>query len=304
MCVIKYSFYGMTKYSVNNAHIHMDQNQNPLAKYFRAPGVSLRLPSQGRFQSADNVRFTATGEINVFPMRAADEMLLKSPDALMSGLAVEQVLKSCVPDLKDPKQLPTPDVDALLLAIRASTYGPEMTIEAECPECGAENAYGFDILTILDSVTPLAEEYAVRQGDEVIIYLRPFNFAGNSQISMVIFQETRKMQMLERDEVMTQEQRQAEINAAYHRLNHMNVQLVADCVEKVVVPEATVTDRRFISQFMHDMGKEDFAKVEAKLKEINDAGINKRHDVTCSKCNHEWQTTVEFDPTSFFGQSS
>jgi hypothetical protein len=283
----------------------MDQsNSNPLAKYFRAPGVSLRLPSMGRFQAPDNVRFTATGEINVLPMRAADEMLLKSPDALMSGMAVEQVLKSCVPDLKDPRQLPSPDVDALLLAIRASTYGPEMTVETTCPKCEHGNAYSFDVTEILDTVTPLADEYPVRLNDEVVAYLRPFNFNGSTQISMMVFQETRKMQLLERDESLSPEERQTQVNTSFKRLNHMNIQLVADCVEKVVTPEATVTEPAHIHQYVHNIGKEVFAKLEAQLKAINDGGINKTHAVKCVKCEHEWATVVEFDPASFFGQSS
>ena len=44
--------------------------------------------------------------------------------------------------------------------------------------------------------------------------------------------------------------------------------------------------------------------VEEKLAEINGAGINKKLDVQCTKCDHEWTTEVEFDPTSFFGNGS
>lgn len=283
----------------------MDQNKtNPLAAYFRAPGVSLRLPSMGRFQDPDNVRFTATGEINTFPMRAADEMLLKSPDALMTGLAVDQVIKSCVPDVKDPRMLPAPDVDALLLAIRASTYGPRMDVESNCPACGYENTFAFDILSILDTVKPLDEEYPVRLTDEVMVYVRPFNFAGSTQVSTLVFQETRKMQLLERDESMTPEDRQKQVNDSFQRLNHMNIQLIADCVEKVVVPNQTVTERQYITPYIHNISKEQFAKIEAMLKKINESGIQKTHHVTCTKCNHEWDTTVEFDPASFFGQDS
>jgi hypothetical protein len=283
----------------------MDQsNKNPLQKYFRTPGVSLRLPSGGKFQQADNVRFTSTGEINVLPMRAADEMLLKSPDALMSGMAVEQVLKSCVPDLKDPRQLPAPDVDALLLAIRASTYGSEMVIDADCPSCDTTNQYSFDIMGILDTVTQLESEYPVRMGDDVVAYVRPFNFDGSTRISMIVFQETRKLQILERDTDMAASDRQLEVNGSYQRLNHMNVQLVAECVERVVIPDTIVTDRVFIDQYIHEASKEQFSKIESKLKEINAQGINKVHPVTCAKCSHNWDTTVEFDPTNFFGPSS
>jgi hypothetical protein len=279
------------------------ENNNPLAKYFRQPGMACRLPSKGRFQDAANVRFTASGEVNVLPMRAADEMLLKSPDALMSGMAIEKVIASCVPDVKDPMQLPTQDVDALLLAIRAATYGPIMNIDIDCPECEHENEFAFDISHILDTVEELDDEYVVRLNDEIVVYLRPFNFRNSTQASLIAFQEARKVQMVDVDGV-SDDEKQRQLNSSYERINGMNVQMVADCVEKVVVPEGAVTDRQFISEFIHNVEQKSVARLETVLKNINQTGVNKKHPVACSKCGHEWESTVDFDPASFFGQNS
>lgn len=281
---------------------HSD-NTNPLLKYYRQPGITCRLPSNGRFQDKDNVRFTASGEISVLPMRAADEMLLKSPDALMSGMAIEKVIKSCVPDIKDPQQLPTPDIDTLLLAIRTATYGSAMNVETPCPMCGTENEYVFDVNTILSTVTPLADEYPVRLNDDIIVYLRPFNFKNSTQASLVAFQEARKVQLIDTDQ-FTDEEKQTQLNQSFDRINTMNVQMVADCVERVVVPEGSITNREHISAFIHNIEQKWVASVENQLKEINGAGINKVHEIDCAKCKHKWETTVEFDPASFFGQSS
>ena len=283
----------------------MEPNNNPLQKYFRQPGVTCRLPSNGKFQDADNVRFTASGEVSVLPMRAADEMLLKSPDALMSGMAIEKVIQSCVPDVKDPLQLPTPDVDTLLLAIRAATYGPEMGVESECPECAKINSYVFDVNTILDTVVPLEDSYSVRLSDDIVVDLRPFNFRNSTQASNIAFQEARKLQMIDNPE-STEEEKQTQLNSSYARINNMNVQMVADCVESVVVPEGRITDPKLISEFVHNIQQKWVAQLETKLKDINLAGINKGHEIQCNNkaCNHVWTTTIEFDPANFFGPSS
>jgi hypothetical protein len=281
---------------------HSD-NTNPLLKYYRQPGITCRLPSNGRFQDPDNVRFTSSGEIAVLPMRAADEMLLKSPDALMSGMAIEKVIKSCVPDVKDPQQLPSPDIDTLLLAIRTATYGPSMQVDTDCPSCGKTNTYDFDVNMILGTVTPLDEQYPVRLNDEILVYLRPFNFKNSTQASLVAFQEARKVQLIDNDQ-FTDEEKQMQLNQSFERINMMNVQMVADCVESVVTPDGAVTNREHISQFIHNVEQKWVANIEANLKAINGAGINKDHAVTCAHCKHEWETTVEFDPASFFGQSS
>ncbi len=280
----------------------MDQS-NPLAKYFRISNMSTRLPSGGKFQKDGNVAFTATGEVAVMAMRAADEMMLKSPEALMSGAAVEQLLLSCVPGLKNAQELPSPDVDVLLLAIRAATYGAEMQIESECPACEHENGYTVDINMILDTVTPLENEYSVRIDDNVVVYVKPFSFRSSTQISTTVFQETRKLQLA--DEMGSgPDERQAQMNESYRRLHNMNIQMIAECVQKVVTPEGTVTDPRNITEYVFNIARNESALIEAKIKEINKSGVNKEHDVVCQKCNHAWTTTVEFDPASFFGQDS
>lgn len=278
------------------------ENNNPLAKYFRQPGLSCRIPSRGNFQSPNNVTFTATGEVNVMPMRAADELLLKSPDALMSGLAIEKVIASCI-EIQDVMQLPTQDVDALLLAIRAATYGPLMGITATCPECEADNEYDVDISHILDTIVELEEEYVVRLNDEIIVYMRPFNFRNSTQASLVAFQEARKVQMADNDHT-SDDEKQKQLTSSYERINLMNIQMIADCVQKVIVPEGEITDRGHISDFIHNIQQKWVGMLETTLKSINDAGVNKMHPVACTACGHEWETTVDFDPASFFGQSS
>jgi hypothetical protein len=279
------------------------ENNNPLAKYFRQPGLSCRIPSRGRFQDETNVRFTATGEVNVLPMRAADELLLKSPDALMSGMAIEKVISSCVPDVKDVMQLPSQDVDALLLAIRSATYGPIMHVNSTCPECETENDFDFDLSHILDTIVELEDEYIVRLTDEIVVYMRPFNFRNSTQASLIAYQEARKVQLAD-NEHTSDEEKQRQLNSSYERINNMNIQMVADCVERVVTPEGEVTDRKFISDFVHNIEQKWVGQLEEKLKSINGTGVIKKHEVQCASCGHTWETIVDFDPSSFFGQGS
>lgn len=282
----------------------MEHNSNPLSKYFRASSVTTRIPSMGNFQEPGNVGFTATGEVAVMAMRSADEMIMKNPDALMSGLAVETILRSCVPSVKDFMQMPTPDVDALLLAIRAATYGNMMKIEADCPACEAENEYDFDIMYLLDTIKPLDKEYSLRINDEMVIYVKPYTYKGSIQISSTIFQETRKMQLLDQDPNTSDEDRQKQMNASFTRLHAVNIQMLAESIEKIVIPDGVITNRDHINEYIFNVDRSVTSMIENKVKEINNSGLNKHHHVTCAKCNHEWDTLVEFDPSNFFDQDS
>jgi hypothetical protein len=279
----------------------MDQlTNNPLLKYYRAPGIMVRLPSGGRFQSPGNVTTAPNGEVAVLPMRGADEMLMKSPEALMSGHAIEQTIKSCVPGILNPNELPAPDVDALLLAIRSATYGDQMDIECECPKCKQNNGFGFSISGILDTAQPLETEYPVRLSDDIIVYVKPFNLVASTKISLTAFQETRKMQILDQTGASEEERTQA-IKESIDAITKMNTKALSDSVEKVVVPEGTVYDPRMIHGFIDNISKDMLNKIEVALKAVNEAGVKKEQHVICAGCGHEFTTNVEFDPATFFG---
>ena len=57
---------------------------NPLQKYFRQPKIYINLPSQGMFNTVGSIE-NATGQLPIMSMTGMDELLLKTPDALMNG---------------------------------------------------------------------------------------------------------------------------------------------------------------------------------------------------------------------------
>ena len=94
---------------------------NPLQKYFRQPKIYLSLPSKGHWYPEGAIEMTENGELPVYAMTAKDELAFKTPDALLNGQSVVDVVKSCLPNIKDPWLMPSIDVDAILIAIRIAT---------------------------------------------------------------------------------------------------------------------------------------------------------------------------------------
>jgi len=115
------------------------QGQNPLAKHFRQPKIYLRLPSQGRFWPEGSIDMPENGELPVYSMTAKDELVLKTPDALINGQSTVNLIQSCVPNIKDGFAIPSLDLDALLVAIRIASYGEQLTITATIPNTDIEN---------------------------------------------------------------------------------------------------------------------------------------------------------------------
>ena len=112
-----------------------ENSANPLAKHFRQPAIYTKLPSQGEFWPAGALELPANGEVPIYPMTARDEIILRTPDALLNGQGVVDVLQSCCPSVKDAWKLPSIDVDAILIAVRIATYGNQLDVDATCPHC-------------------------------------------------------------------------------------------------------------------------------------------------------------------------
>jgi hypothetical protein len=73
--------------------------QNPLRKYFRQPKVFTTLPSRGKYYAEGVLDMPSTNELPVFAMTAKDELIIKTPDALLNGQATVDIIKSCIPNI-------------------------------------------------------------------------------------------------------------------------------------------------------------------------------------------------------------
>ena len=135
-----------------SAELKAFSEQNPLQKYFRQPKVYITLPSKGRFYKEGTLEMPENGELPVFAMTAKDELTMKTPDALLNGQATVDLIKSCIPSIIDPWQMPSIDMDASLIAIRIATYGEEMDITTKEPGTGEEKSFAVDLRQLLNKL--------------------------------------------------------------------------------------------------------------------------------------------------------
>jgi hypothetical protein len=72
------------------------KGKNPLANWFRQPKIYVNLPSKGKFYPAGSLDHSSTEEYAVYAMTAKDELMFKTPDAMISGQSTVEVIKSRV----------------------------------------------------------------------------------------------------------------------------------------------------------------------------------------------------------------
>ena len=192
------------------AENQIKQGSNPLQKYFRQVKNYMRLPSKGKFYPAGVLDMPATGELPVYAMTAKDELLFKTPDALMNGQATVDVIQSCVPNIKNAWAMPAADLDAVLIAIRQATYGSKMDFVSVCPHCNTKNEHSID-LGVLSVQIQCPDFNTSVLVDDLELFLKPQNYKEFNRASIENFEQQRILAVVS-DETMSEEEKIVKFN--------------------------------------------------------------------------------------------
>jgi hypothetical protein len=275
---------------------------NPLANYFRQPKLYMKLPSHGNYYPGDALDRSEIDEYAVYAMTAKDELMFKTPDALMNGQATVEVIKSCVPSIKNPWQMPSIDLDAVLVAIRIATYGDSMDITANCPSCNHFNEYALNLVNYLDHLTTFQYQSSITI-DPLTINIRPYSYKELNRTSLKTL-EQQKIFSIVNDETMPDEEKIEKFSESFVKLTHLTVEVIAGCIESIETPEGTVTDQNLILEFIQNSSSEIFNKLSEHISDMKEQMTLKAQDVECAECKHHWTVEVAMDQTNFFAKGS
>jgi hypothetical protein len=274
---------------------------NPLKNYFRKPGIWIKLPSQGKYYKNTITELNAQGEIPVYPMTAKDELILKNADALLNGSAIKQLIASCVPCIKDADEIPALDLDAILVAIRRSTYGEGYDVESEC-NCERKTTTQFtvNLNRVISSIKIINEIKPIDLGSGIKVFVKPVTVKSILNLNWIQFEQVRNLQMADQKDLTHEEQLNV-LNASHEVMLSTSIKTVCDCIEEVLLPDGiVVNDHAQIYEWASQMERPDFKKLETSLLEISELGINKEINVQCANCDKSFKTTLDLNPTTFF----
>jgi uncharacterized protein with PIN domain len=276
------------------------QTQNPLSGHFRAPKLYTLLPSQGRYYTDDIVEMPDNGELPIYPMTAKDELIMRNPDALLNGEAVTQVIASCVPNVKKSIKLMSNDVDALLLAIQGASYGDDISIRANCPECNVEVEGVISADDTLSAMSVLEDSYTFTTG-ELEFAVRPFTYETTIKAGIASFQSTRSLQAMA--DMPDDEDKLKVFNQSFVKMANVNFDIIVDSIQSITAPgeeePVVVTDRKQILEFMNNCESSIGKQVEEQIAQIGEIGIAKESEFMCEECDKTFRSSVAFDPVNF-----
>ena len=244
----------------------MQQPQaNPLSKYFRQPKLFASLPSNGKFYPAGALETTETGEYPIYSMTAKDELTMKTPDALLNGQATVELIKSCVPNIKDPWSLPSIDLDALLIAIRLATYGETMTLSIKTPVTGEEKDMSVNLRDILDNFANIEFEDVVTSGD-MTVYIRPLTYKEFTKSALKTFEQQRIFNIVNDEQISDEDKLQAFTNS-FAKLTDLTVDMMANHISAIEIGDTRVDNKQHIDEFMKNADKSFYGAISKHLEE-------------------------------------
>jgi hypothetical protein len=273
-------------------------SDNPLKQYFRRPALYFKIPSEAKYYPPGLIDIPPNGEIAVYPMTSVDEMTIRTPDGLFNGQAVVDVIKNCIPAIKDPWLLNDIDLEACIIAIRAASVDGKIEIETVCPACDETTKYDVDLLRLLSEKKNVDFSTPLELG-ELSIKFRPLTYAENNTNSAKQFEVQRLVAMV--DDIEDAELRQKTINDGVKRLNEMLIDAVTQMIEYITTPESTVSEKQYIREFLVECDSKTSAAIKKASVEMRTKNDTPPLSMKCVSCQHDYKQPLVLNFTNFFG---
>ncbi len=273
-----------------------------LEQHKRQPKLFIDLPSEGVHY--DDTVCKQVKSMAVFGMSAMDEILLKTPDALFSGEATHQVIKSCIPDILDPWQLIGYDIDYVLLSIRIATYGETIDIVTNCPKCDTANDGTVNLQGLLQQVNNYEIKHSFTLGP-LHFDLQPISYRQTTDFSAEHYTLQRQIMQSENSQ-MPQKEKDNLQNELMLQSANLNLRIALSHIEKITDGENEEADPDVIFKFVSENDVAFYDSVRDTVMELTQRWKLPLFESKCQneECGHEFKTQLDMDYANFFGTRS
>lgn len=257
-------------------------SSNPLLEKIRIPGETFRLPSRGAYYTHGELDDDVVdGEVHVMPLTTVDELALKSPDKLYTGQAVAEVFGRRIPQIKQPLNLLSKDVDYLMMCLRLVSYGDaiELTLKHDC-EHAEEFDYQFSTRQFIKEAREVdpTKQVKIELDNGQVVTMRPPSF--EDVLGMYLVED--KLDKMSDNEIA---------NAISSNLAGM------------VASVDDIDDRVMITEWLEEIPAGWVSKITDKIVAVSDWGVDSSATIKCPNCGEDWTIQVPTNPITFFIQS-
>lgn len=273
--------------------------QNPLQQYFRQPKVYIKFPSEGAY-TKPGVLQGNTSNAPIYGMTGMDEILIKTPDALITGESTVKVIESCCPVVKNAWEINNLDVEVLLTAIRIATYGNAITVTHVCEHCKEESDYELSLSKLIDHFGEIQYDNKVVLKD-VVVKLQPLTYRQVTDFGLRNFQLQQRLKQV--SQIEDEEAKKVQISEIYTEFALLQNEIYSASIEAVEANGQVVDEKAYINEWLLNTDKISIDKVRAKVDENREKWKNPPQTVTCPECTKENTIQIELDHSDFFANA-
>lgn len=241
------------------------------------PTEIVPLPSTGKVYPQESSLY-GTETVEIKSMTAKEEDILTSKALLKKGTVITELIKSCMVDKSvNVLDLLTGDRNALMVAIRITGYGPEYSVEMECPECGVKSPHDFNLAEL--PIKRLEIEPSIPG-----VNIFEFKLPKSGKIVKFRF-------MTGRDE--------EEISATAEKQKKLGLSTESNITTNLlysIVSIDGIEDRAKIANFVKVMPAMDSLALRNYMRD-NEPGITMKQDTTCNACGHSEEVNMPLGVT-------
>ena len=262
----------------------------------------MKLPSDGRFWPIGSVELSHNRDLPVLSMTGKDEIILKTADALINGTATTDMIQSCIPNIKNAWDMPRIDLDAILIAIRIASYGDKLDVDVKCPKCQTVDSYEADLHYLMENIHLPDYNHSLNING-IYLNFKPQSYAQYNKASLESFEQRRLVTQLTTADFPEQE-RAKQMKDIIKRVTEINVIQLTDNIESILIGDSKVIERAMIEEFLQNTDLETFTAIKNKINELNASYKMPNMRVHCKNCQHEFESSIELDPATFFAPGS
>jgi len=267
---------------------HAPTNSNPTGLKFIVPTELVDLPSKGKFYPPDHPLHNKE-TIEITHMTTREEDILTSHSLIEKGVALDKMLQSVIVNKNIiPDALLVGDKNAIIIGVRAHSYGKRYETTFECPLCGTNSDFSFDLSTLKGRELPsgFMEENNIQktENNTFIINLPSVEYAV----------EVKHLDGLDEKKLVE--------TAQHKRKNNFPESMTSDFLRLIIVSVNSITERAQINEFVNTLPIRHSRHIR-NMYDVLLPSLDMQHQFNCTNCTHEGFVEVPLNVDFFWPKS-
>jgi hypothetical protein len=159
-----------------------------------------------------------------------------------------------------------------------------------------------DLRRVLDKIRSPDYKTPLQIGD-LTFYFGPPSYKDQTDTALAQFESQKIIEMVNQME-MTEEERLHQLGNAFRKLTEITADIVTKTIRAIKIPDAMVTDKTHIRQFLDNCPKAIWEAVRDKSAELTESSEIEPFDITCQSCGHEYKQEFTLNMSNFFETAS